>query len=556
MRYSGRGGADGSRFVRFTLALGLTASALAQPDPVAKPPSGPCTILSETARNQEWLDDLIAPTHVSEAEIAIGQRHYENLYACLSDLQALSKLMGRSSPGMLANLKPLVEWRLIFTGSAARTTLPRRTVLDTAARDALVGYLHNERSLVDLETSPEPAVKRLRDAGVPAPKGFVYVKYFADRERLPESLKRAFADEATAGVTLPGGRYVAILKARSGSAAPGGIEERAIPKVLSHELVHAYINARFSATSRIFPRWFQEGVAIYLSGTGGSDNEVRVFPDGSREIRRTGPTMEYRQFGVAFEFLADRLGQKELDGFIATAIANEDAGVLLRRAGAATDEALFAMADRWRFRQGLWKTAYLVAFLLVLGGIGRFIWSRIPDRGPVPVPEPPPLPPQPPPPEMSFEPEELVRYFHTLAGHSHEPSARDLHLARRLLKTHGEEGAMALIRDAVDLIERFGLTLTSFSELGLLRPEVAFFSPSSGEVTPGTPVVLSWLVHRAAEVRIDGRAASATGSWRATPEATTNYTLQAANPFGDVSVTVTVVVADGVGRAAVGGPAE
>jgi hypothetical protein len=229
------------------------------------------------------VGELTGPVFTSEADIRKRQNHYERLYACLSDLEEFQKLnKGPDSPiRELAELKPVVEWFILFTGTPQNSLLPNLGVLSRSGLDVLKDFLGNERQLVDLQYSPDPAVKRLRSAGLPPPRGFIFVRFFSDRDHLPNSLKAAFTDEATAGVTLPGGRYIAILKRGTLTGAERSLEEREIPKTLSHELVHAYINGRFPATKRSLPRWFQEGSAIYLSGGGRPDQEVQVSPAGS-----------------------------------------------------------------------------------------------------------------------------------------------------------------------------------------------------------------------------------------------------------------------------------
>ena len=143
-------------------------------------PAGPCKELGELLHGTAWVEELAGPVFTSEAEIRTRQNHYERIYACLSDLQELRGLIGQESGSdELKELKQLVEWLVLFTGTPENTVLPRLTVLNPAARDSLREFLDTERVLVDLQTSTDPAVRRLRDAGLEAPRGFIYVRFFA-----------------------------------------------------------------------------------------------------------------------------------------------------------------------------------------------------------------------------------------------------------------------------------------------------------------------------------------------------------------------------------------
>ncbi|MGB7763025.1 MAG: hypothetical protein WBL61_24540 [Bryobacteraceae bacterium] len=442
-------------------------------------PAGPCKELGELLHGTAWVEELAGPVFTSEAEIRTRQNHYERIYACLSDLQELRGLIGQESGSdELKELKQLVEWLVLFTGTPENTVLPRLTVLNPAARDSLREFLDTERVLVDLQTSTDPAVRRLRDAGLEAPRGFIYVRFFRDRDHLPESLKAAFSGEAVAGVTLPGGRYIAILKKGSGTDAEQRLEQRETPKTLSHELVHAYINARFPATKRSLPRWFQEGAAIYLSGGGHADQEVAVDASGSTEIRRIEPTEDYRGFGLAFAYLENKVGRSRLDRDIRETVEKQDAGILLADVSAATDEDLMAKARNWDTRRELLPWAGFLVLLLALGAVFRQ-WLSNPLSSPQPARVDPahavrtgaaledrrdtalpadctvtPL-----------TPRELIDYFHSIVGHRHAPTAEELEEAKRMLDLYGEDASMQIVKQVVSLWERHGLEPQSFQQL-------------------------------------------------------------------------------------------
>ncbi len=74
-------------------------------------------------------------------------------------------------------------------------------------------------------------------------------------------------------------------------------------------------------------------------------------------------------------------------------------------------------------------------------------------------------------------------------------------------------------------------------------PQITSFTTSSGSVTAGTSVTLSWQVTGASYVIVSPQIGAVRGSSVAvTPAATTTYTLYATNAFGQTKSTVTVTV--------------
>lgn len=189
---------------------------------------------------------------------------------------------------------------LLVLAAAARCSYAQGT-LDEAFRGA---------QSIDLATSKEPAVVKLRETvKLPPPETPVLVKTF-ERSSLPEVLKPLFARPGTSGVTA-NGRYIAIIKTQ-------------FPKeyhdVLQHELVHAYIT--MVAAPRQLPFWFQEGSAVHFS----TDKDRKFYGQPSKVVRGAveGRVVDlapaYKQKLQSFHFLIERVGTKRFNTWFRNAV--------------------------------------------------------------------------------------------------------------------------------------------------------------------------------------------------------------------------------------------
>jgi len=180
------------------------------------------------------------PVLKSEQELAAQLHKITQLHECLS--QGISN-RSEDEQGIFT----YSEFFLIFAGGYQSTELT------------------SSLKLIDLATTDDPAIIKLRDVvGVPPPEGYVFVRFYSDRQQLPDLLKPIFADPNIAGVTILT-RYIAIPGAVSSTATDQLLWSRSISKTVSHELVHAYVNATLQP-ERIdqLPLWYHEGLAIYF----------------------------------------------------------------------------------------------------------------------------------------------------------------------------------------------------------------------------------------------------------------------------------------------------
>ena len=94
---------------------------------------------------------------------------------------------------------------------------------------------------VELAASDDPALVRLREqVGLPSPPGFAFVCYFPS-DALPPEIEEPFRREETRGVTIFS-RYVAIRDDPAPKEKERG-RRLAQRRVVSHELVHSYVNS-------------------------------------------------------------------------------------------------------------------------------------------------------------------------------------------------------------------------------------------------------------------------------------------------------------------------
>lgn len=232
----------------------------------------------------------------------------------------------------------------------------------------------------DLRTTDDPAVVRLRDeVDLAPPPGWVFVRRYR-RAEMPALVDQAFRDERTGGVTL-NHRYVALP--RDGDDEGWRAHERA---VLSHELVHAYVNSRLGPARDRLPRWFHEATAIYVSGSNvGMPRGVQKTAHG--EVwSYTEPTEEYLAYGGIFRALEATAGQAAVLTLIREAVERGDLTAGLEAIGIPSEAHLLAVAEAWladeaeAARRREERDALLIAggiALLVIGaGVALWLQSR------------------------------------------------------------------------------------------------------------------------------------------------------------------------------------
>ncbi|MDP8979004.1 MAG: hypothetical protein M3O35_00275 [Acidobacteriota bacterium] len=367
-----------------------------------------CPPAPASAGAENWFARLANPVLRSDPEIDARVRENRHLLACFANYEAGGPL----SP-QLQTLKRLTEYFIIFAAQP--------------------------RELVDLGTSRDPAVLKLRDqVRLPPPPGFIYIRHFDDKSEMPEAIRPGFDNPETQAVTL-WGRYIAVLRPASATPAERQVAARTIPKVLSHELVHAYINSglRLSDYDKL-PPWFQEGCAVYFSGSGGTESAVEIN-GATWNIYTVKDTREYREYGLMFRELERRTGRRQLYAGVREAVERRDPGVLLRAAGVSTaDEIVFAAKERDATTQKV--ATYMVSFIL----IALCYWIYRSFRPPAPA--------------LPAAPLALVQAFQRLANridkYVPEPKSEELAAAQTLLDRHAAEDAYYIVHYAARKLRR------------------------------------------------------------------------------------------------------
>jgi hypothetical protein len=245
--------------------------------------------------------------------------------------------------------------------------------------------------LIDLATYEDPALGRLRDrVGLPAPRGHVFVRTYSSRHVMPNEILAAFHREDTRGVTFFG-RYIAMLAPDHGDAGEQRLYERVTRRVLSHELVHAFIGSTLDWQTRVsgpgqdlhlanrLPVWFHEGCATYLSGSPGGEcvSGWVETPVGYRQISvRSRAPADYRAYKLAFDYAESRLGRRRMYDTLKRIIQSNDVEIILRRLKVSSFDEMHQQAQGWQARR--WGLIYALAIGLLLA-VGFYVWHLLPS---------------------------------------------------------------------------------------------------------------------------------------------------------------------------------
>ena len=296
------------------------------------------SVYDQLTQNKDWLEQLIDPVLTAPEQILDKLQYYTTLHACLDeDFDSLS--------GEMKMAHMLSEYFLIFVGGYQTPQEASRI------------------SLVDLAVSDDPAIVQIRDqADIPPPDGYVFVRFYSSRQAMPELIRRAFEDGQVAGVTIFT-RYIAILEEDQLSASEQLLQSQTLPETVSHELVHAYVHSWLGFDNLdAFPTWYNEGIAIYFSGSG-KDHSV-ITP--AFELHTTSP-QNYRDYDTNFKYLEDKLGRERLLELIKQSIEKPDHAVIYQDMGFSDDQALITEAQSWNQTRVYTRWGIGLAMILLVG---------------------------------------------------------------------------------------------------------------------------------------------------------------------------------------------
>lgn len=208
--------------------------------------------------------------------------------------------------------------------------------------------------IVDFGSSSDKAISRLRDRVlIPPPKGGAILRIYEDKSVMPRSIAKLFSKD-TGGLTI-WSRFIAIFK-----------ENKSLDQlndVISHELVHAYISSYLGSDRDKLPRWFHEGVALYLSDS----KDTYSYRTGMNTQMVSWSPRDYADYRLSFRYLDSKLGKPGLNQFIREAVVGKDAEqALYSTARLASYSELLTAANRWRINWQIFYAAIILAPLLVL----------------------------------------------------------------------------------------------------------------------------------------------------------------------------------------------
>lgn len=128
-------------------------------------------------------------------------------------------------------------------------------------------------------------------------------------------------------------------------------------------MIHAYVHLNIGYENvKTFPTWFDEGTAIFFSGSG-AKHVVEDF-NGSYS---TAPSQDYQQYDLNFEYLEANLGRPRMLELIKQSIDQRDYTVALRALHIADYSTLVSEARDWQQKETIkWIVFWILGILDVV----------------------------------------------------------------------------------------------------------------------------------------------------------------------------------------------
>ena len=312
-----------------------------------------CLEVAALLDSDSGFETLVNPVVDSFTQIEQRFAEFQGLRDCLGDTAAASNRVSISR----VYIDLFIEFLAPYIGRESRESL----------------------ELVDLSTTTDPGIRRLReDVGLQAPNGLIFVRNFTGPQQMPALVRRAFANPQAQAVTI-GTRYVAVLTPVARSLAQENLLEDARAATFSHELIHAFLNARLGAGifEAGFPDWFHEGMAIHFSGSGRGHVAI---DHGAGSVFSIEPTVEYEQYERVFGYMESQLGVNEFHRAVREAVDAAEPQLLIARFGYDSFDELRGQAEFW-WRWRPIPVALLVPpqlwGLLLAAGMGSIVFWRL-----------------------------------------------------------------------------------------------------------------------------------------------------------------------------------
>ena len=272
-------------------------------------------VLRLLTQETNWMDRLIDPILDSQPQVEERLGLYSQMHACIQ---------AGTSDVNLKYIRELTEYFMVFIGG-----------YQTPSNGSAF-------SMINLASSDDPAVTAIRQkVGIAPPPGYVYVRFYYTRDAMPDLVKQAFANPDVRGVTIFT-RYVAVLADNS------AVQLNALPKTVSHELVHAYLKSvQGVGNMDAFPLWYDEGMAVHFSGSS-EPSCIYTTRDGiSGTSCETSPE-NYVQYGANLAYLENKLGEAKFLQVAKYSFENLDPAILYQAGGFETYADFSVVARNWK----------------------------------------------------------------------------------------------------------------------------------------------------------------------------------------------------------------
>ncbi len=311
-----------------------------------------CAALIDRYLHRESIADQLAnPIITNLEELRVAVANYSQVNDCINSIKP------DNGNEEISRLQTLIRLFLIFTGQES-------TISQPAAIERIA-----------FNTSMDPAIIKLRDEiGLPPPDGWVFLRTYSSRDEMPDVIAQAFRNHQIVGVTILS-RYIAILKLPNAGWLENALQSQSLPKTVSHELVHAYVNSylteKYPLAENTFPRWFTEGLASYIS------RSYEPHSIMSANFSITGhETEDYQSYSLIFKYLQARLGKGKLYQNIRLALETADASKLYQGLGILDERWLMETANSWQRTHTQYR---LLIGLSIFGVLIAGLYLFLPD---------------------------------------------------------------------------------------------------------------------------------------------------------------------------------
>ena len=278
-------------------------------------------IISHFTQDEDLFLQMLDPVIFTQNELNVKLQLYSDVYDCIPS---------NSDSDYLQTIRTLAEYFMIFVGGE-HTSQEESTLV-----------------LVDLARIDDAAIISIReDVGIPPPPGFVYLRTFPSREAMPNQVQKLFIDNNVRGVTVLT-RYIAVL-----ASSNNLLESQTMPKTISHELVHSYLNSTIGVENLdSFPVWYHEGMAIHFSGS--NEPSCVYRSSGSNVVSECSASPEdYEQYAANFKYLQAEMGEDRFLEVLKHSIEDINPSILYSGLGFSNYENFAVQARKWKKKQNL-----------------------------------------------------------------------------------------------------------------------------------------------------------------------------------------------------------